>query len=225
MIGIVAAPQRITAHLHAARHIWAPVLHDYYSPSWLLAEYSAQTTPVSVHPIFELGFVHDHPSSRLLWWTDARRQMELLFPHIYGASTGWRRYPTLSAACEDWARCITANGRVDGSNPPFYVFNNARVFGSSGNGTAYLGRPWRPYSRVVWQNSEFSDVIHPDGWQEWPNDNNTANVYYKEFNNTGVGAATDKRVSFSGVLDAAVPITQILGENYPNEWYVDTNFL
>ncbi|KAE9250899.1 hypothetical protein PF004_g2735 [Phytophthora fragariae] len=114
--------------------------------------------------------------------------------------------------------CITANGRVDGSNPSFYVFNNARVFGSSGNGTAYLGRPWRPYSRVVWQNSEFSDVIHPDGWQEWPNDNNTANVYYKEFNNTGVGAATDKRVSFSGVLDAAVPITQILGENYPNEW-------
>ncbi|KAE9118704.1 hypothetical protein PF005_g17646 [Phytophthora fragariae] len=113
--------------------------------------------------------------------------------------------------------CITANGRVDGSNPSFYVFNNARVFGSSGNGTAYLGRPWRPYSRVVWQNSEFSDVIHPDGWQEWPNDNNTANVYYKEFNNTGVGAATDKRVSFSGVLDAAVPITQILGENYPNE--------
>lgn len=61
MIGIVAAPQRITAHVHAARHIWAPVLHDYYSPSWLLAEYSAQTTHVSVHPIFELGFVHDHP--------------------------------------------------------------------------------------------------------------------------------------------------------------------
>ncbi|EGZ19573.1 hypothetical protein PHYSODRAFT_298074 [Phytophthora sojae] len=107
MIGIVAAPQRITAHVHAARHIWAPVLHDYYSPSWLLAEYSAQTTHVSVHPIFELGFVHDHPPSRLLWWTDARRQMELLFPQIYGASTGWRRYPTLSAACEDWARSLS----------------------------------------------------------------------------------------------------------------------
>ncbi|KAE8968988.1 hypothetical protein PR001_g27632, partial [Phytophthora rubi] len=120
---------------------------------------------------------------------------------------------------------ITANGRLNESNPSFYVLNNARVFGSSGNATVYLGRPWRPYSRVVWQNSELSDVIHPDGWLQWHKDNNTANVYYKEFNNRGPGAATDKRVSFSGVLDAAVPITRILGDNYTSEWYIDTKFL
>ncbi|EGZ09818.1 hypothetical protein PHYSODRAFT_338541 [Phytophthora sojae] len=104
--------------------------------------------------------------------------------------------------------CITANRRVNESSPSFYVFNNARVFSSIGNGTAYLGRPWRPYSRVVWQNSELSDVIHPDGWQQWNKDKKTAN-----------------RVSFSGVLDAPVPITQILGDNYTSEWYVDHKFL
>ncbi|KAK1939883.1 Pectinesterase [Phytophthora citrophthora] len=120
---------------------------------------------------------------------------------------------------------ITANGRANESSPSYYVFNNARVFGSSGNGSAYLGRPWRPYSRVVWQNSELGDVINPEGWQLWNNDNNTANVFYKEFNNRGPGATTDKRVSFSGQLDAPVPITEILGFNFTNEWFVDTTYL
>ncbi|OWZ12256.1 Pectin methylesterase [Phytophthora megakarya] len=121
--------------------------------------------------------------------------------------------------------CIAANGRVDESNPSYYVFNNARVFGSSGNGSAYLGRPWRPYSRVVWQNSELGDVINPEGWQEWNHDNNTANVYFKEFNNRGSGAAIDKRVSFSGQLNGSVDIKEILGRNYTNEWFVDTTYL
>ncbi|GMF42395.1 unnamed protein product [Phytophthora fragariaefolia] len=121
--------------------------------------------------------------------------------------------------------CITANGRVNESSPSFFVFNNARVFGSYGNSSTYLGRPWRLFSRVVWQNSELGNVINPEGWQRWNNDNNTANVYYKEFNNRGPGAATDKRVSFSGQLSSAVPITEILGANYTNEWYVDASFL
>ncbi|OWZ17282.1 Pectin methylesterase [Phytophthora megakarya] len=120
---------------------------------------------------------------------------------------------------------ITANGRPDASSSSYYVFNNVRVFGSSGNGSAYLGRPWRPYSRVVWQNSELGDVINPEGWHTWDNDNNTANVYYKEFNNRGPGAATNKRVAFSGQLNGPVHIEEILGGNYTNEWFVDTTYL
>ncbi|ETL81312.1 hypothetical protein L917_18330, partial [Phytophthora nicotianae] len=76
--------------------------------------------------------------------------------------------------------CITANGRTDNSNPSEYVFNNARVFGSK-PGQAFLGRPWRPYARVVFQNSDLSDVVNPAGWQKWNGDNNTGNVYFKEF--------------------------------------------
>ncbi|OWZ04535.1 Pectin methylesterase [Phytophthora megakarya] len=122
---------------------------------------------------------------------------------------------------------VTANGNTNSSNLSEYVFNNARVFSSSTlmNGTAYLGRPWKPYARVVFQNSELGDVINPQGWQEWNKDNNTANVYLKEYNNRGPGAATDKRVSFSGQLDAPVKITDILGDNYKSEWWVDTKFL
>ncbi|KAE8956143.1 hypothetical protein PF011_g31575 [Phytophthora fragariae] len=50
--------------------------------------------------------------------------------------------------------CIGANGRDSATNPSRYVFNNARVTGTCGVGTAYLGRPWKPFSRVVWQMAE-----------------------------------------------------------------------
>ncbi|KAL4086216.1 hypothetical protein PRIC1_014347 [Phytophthora ramorum] len=121
--------------------------------------------------------------------------------------------------------CVTADGRNNDTNPSYYVFNNARVFGSGGTGTAFLGRPWKPYARVVWQNSELSDVINPQGWQEWNNDPNTQNVYFKEFNNSGPGATTDKRAAFSGQLAASVAITDILGEGYKSQWWVDTKYL
>jgi len=120
--------------------------------------------------------------------------------------------------------CITANGRTNDSNPSEYVFNNARVFGS-GTGTAFLGRPWRPYASVVFQNSELSDVVNPQGWQRWNGDDNTDNVYFKEFNNSGSGAATDTRVAFSGTLTKPVAMSDILGEGYESAWWVDSKFL
>ncbi|KAG3246085.1 hypothetical protein PI124_g9175 [Phytophthora idaei] len=122
---------------------------------------------------------------------------------------------------------VTANGRESDSNPSWYVFNHAHVFTTNASltGKAYLGRPWRPYSRVVFQNSELSDVVHPEGWKLWNNDTNTANIYYKEFNNSGPGAAIDQRVPFSGQLNEAVNISNIFGENYKSEWWVDPNYL
>ncbi|KAG7382348.1 hypothetical protein PHYPSEUDO_005026 [Phytophthora pseudosyringae] len=122
---------------------------------------------------------------------------------------------------------ITANGRDNSSNPSWYVFNRANVFttNASLNGTIYLGRPWRPYSRVVFQNSELSDVVNPEGWKRWNNDSNTDNIYYQEFNNSGPGASIAKRVPFSGQLNKSVAITDIFGDQFESEWWVDTNFL
>ncbi|GMF23915.1 unnamed protein product [Phytophthora fragariaefolia] len=88
--------------------------------------------------------------------------------------------------------CITANGRDSATNPSEFVFNNARVSGTGGAGTAYLGRPWKPYSRAIFQNCELT---------------------------------MNQRVVFSGNLSNPVPITDILGANYKNQWWVDTNFL
>ncbi|KAG2506155.1 hypothetical protein BBO99_00009552 [Phytophthora kernoviae] len=120
---------------------------------------------------------------------------------------------------------ITASGRATEAIDSWYVFNRNRVFGSTGVGSSYLGRPWRPYARVVWQNSELSDVINQEGWTRWDSATSTDNVYYKEFNNTGAGATPDKRVAFSGQLNAAMDIKTILGENYASEWWIDTKYL
>ncbi|KAE9604637.1 putative pectinesterase [Lupinus albus] len=62
----------------------------------------------------------------------------------------------------------------------------------------YLGRPWRPYSKTVFMQSYFSDVVNPKGWLEWNGTNNLDTLYYAEYNNTGPGAALDNRVQWSG---------------------------
>ncbi|OWZ05795.1 Pectin methylesterase [Phytophthora megakarya] len=120
---------------------------------------------------------------------------------------------------------ISASGRESATSPAIYVFNRARVFGKSGVNSTVLGRPWRPDAKVVWQNSELGDVVKPEGWATWDATSSTANVYFKEFNNSGPGAATGARVAFSGQLDAPVAIKDVLGEGYETEWWVDTTYL
>ncbi|KAF1816945.1 pectinesterase-like protein [Eremomyces bilateralis CBS 781.70] len=122
---------------------------------------------------------------------------------------------------------ITANGRDSNSNPSFYVINNSKVTAAKGEsvpaGSYFLGRPWRSYSRVVFQNTELSNVINGAGWSVWQSSEpNTKNVYYGEYKNTGPGAE-GRRASFSKKLSSAVPITQILGGTYKT--WVDAAYL
>ncbi|KAL3665725.1 hypothetical protein V7S43_009157 [Phytophthora oleae] len=120
--------------------------------------------------------------------------------------------------------CVTANGNSASTVTSEYVLNKASVSGS-GSGTAYLGRPWCPYAHVVFQNSNLGKVVNSAGWEKWDSSTSTANVYFKEYNNSGTGASTSKRASFSGQLKKAVAVTDILGSSYKSQWYVDTDFL
>jgi pectinesterase len=120
---------------------------------------------------------------------------------------------------------ISASGRESASSSASYVFNRARVFGKSGVNSTVLGRPWRPYARIIWQNSELGDVVKPEGWATWDSTSSTAGVQFKEFNNTGAGAVLGSRVAFSGQLDAPVVISEVLGEGYETEWWVDSTYL
>ncbi|KAK2034794.1 pectinesterase [Colletotrichum zoysiae] len=119
---------------------------------------------------------------------------------------------------------ITANGRDTADNPSFYVFNKANVTGTSGPASVTLGRPWRPFSRVVFQNSALSDVVKPVGWVPWNASSSTENVYYKEYENTGPGSE-GLRANFSSKLDEPIKPTAILGDGFEKEWWVDMSYL
>lgn len=56
---------------------------------------------------------------------------------------------------------ITAQSRDNPSDPNGFVFKDCNVIG---NGTTYLGRPWRGYARVLFYNSTLSDIVVPQGW-------------------------------------------------------------
>ncbi|CAL0304835.1 unnamed protein product [Lupinus luteus] len=62
----------------------------------------------------------------------------------------------------------------------------------------YLGRPWQPYSKTIFMQNYLSDVVSPKGWLEWNGTKYLDTLYYAEYNNTGPGAALDKRVKWPG---------------------------
>jgi pectinesterase len=84
-----------------------------------------------------------------------------------------------------------------------FVFRNCSISGSAPVGSVYLGRPWRPFAKVVYLNCQMDAVIHPAGWDNWSNAANEQTAYFAEYNNTGAGAAPAARAAWSQQLSAA----------------------
>jgi pectinesterase len=61
---------------------------------------------------------------------------------------------------------------------------------AAAHNTIGLGRPWRPYSRVIYINTELPADLNPAGWNNWNNPANEKTAYYAESNSTGPGAIT-----------------------------------
>jgi len=59
---------------------------------------------------------------------------------------------------------VTAQGRNSPDDPSGFVFEGGSI---NGNGKVNLGRAWRPYARVIFRNTYFSDIITPQGWVAW----------------------------------------------------------
>ncbi|XP_019163039.1 PREDICTED: probable pectinesterase 55 isoform X2 [Ipomoea nil] len=92
---------------------------------------------------------------------------------------------------------ITAQGRSGANDSNAFVFKNCNVTGS---GKAILGRPWRPYARVIFFNSSLSDVIVPYGWDSWNYANQVDQLTFAEINCYGPGSNTSKRVAWEAQL-------------------------
>lgn len=120
---------------------------------------------------------------------------------------------------------ITASGRSSPGSASHYVFNHAKVYSSKHLvGATYLGRPWKPYSRVTWQNSELSDVVNSAGWTTW-NGDSADKAVFGEFKNFGPGADRRGQLLLGKQLTAAVDIKEFFGSNFESEWWVDKAYL
>ncbi|XP_002280496.4 putative pectinesterase 11 [Vitis vinifera] len=99
---------------------------------------------------------------------------------------------------------ITAQQRGSTSENNGFTFLGCKI---TGVGTPYLGRPWGPYSRVVFVLSFMSSVVQPQGWDDWGDSNKQSTVYYGEYKCYGPGANRTERVEWSRSLssDEAVP--------------------
>jgi pectinesterase len=120
---------------------------------------------------------------------------------------------------------ITANGREAENNTSIYVFNQVNVSGTNGTNTTVLGRPWRPFSRVIFQDSYLSDVVKPEGWARWDNTQSTDNIVYQEYKNYGPGANIVARANFSSQAVAPIKASDLFGKNFKKENWVDADYL
>ena len=120
---------------------------------------------------------------------------------------------------------ITANGREAENNTSIYVINQSKVTGTSGANSTVLGRPWRTFSRVVFQKTYLGDVVKPEGWARWDAVQSTDNVVYEEYKNFGPGADMGMRANFSREIDRPYKATDLFGKNFEKEVWVDGDYL
>ncbi|KAJ5042911.1 uncharacterized protein L3040_004302 [Drepanopeziza brunnea f. sp. 'multigermtubi'] len=124
---------------------------------------------------------------------------------------------------------IVANGAATEGASKF-VINKSNVAARDANvqkGTAHLARPWKEFSYTVFQNTELSDVVDPEGWRAWNEATpNTASSTLAEFGNTGAGAGDKStRAPFGQFLQAPIAIEDVLGSGWEKESYVDMAYM
>ncbi|RCV24111.1 hypothetical protein SETIT_5G058300v2 [Setaria italica] len=105
---------------------------------------------------------------------------------------------------------VTAQGRRDPNQNTGFAFHGCVVEAAH---PTFLGRPWKPFSRVVVMESYLGPGVQARGWLEWAATGAgehavaLATLFYGEYRNYGPGAGVAGRVRWPGyhaIVDAAV---------------------
>ena len=102
---------------------------------------------------------------------------------------------------------VTAQGRTEKRQVTGIVLQNCVITGTpeanaakaKGAFKAYLGRPWKNFSRTIIMNSKIDNIIDPEGWAPWAGDVHLKTLWYAEYKNSGPGANKAKRVKWIGI--------------------------
>ena len=131
---------------------------------------------------------------------------------IFGGATCWFERCKIRCLRDGY---ITAASTPD-TNQFGYVFSNCEITGSPGAKT-YLGRPWRDFAAVDFLNTRMSEVVRPEGWDNWRKVEKEKTARYAEFGSTGPGANPGRRVKWAKQLTEAeakeITMGKVLGGN------------
>jgi len=128
---------------------------------------------------------------------------------IFGNATAVFDHSEIHAIRPGW---LTAQSRTTPEQTTGYVITNSHV--TSGlqpftvpenpgvpiHQSFSLGRPWRPYSRVIVMHTELPLDLNPQGWSKWKPNDPTPQAFYAEYRNTGPGFHPKDRVPWSHQL-------------------------
>ncbi|KAJ0721087.1 putative pectinesterase [Helianthus annuus] len=109
---------------------------------------------------------------------------------------------------------ITAQSRDAASDLNGFVFKDCNVVG---NGTTYLGRPWRGHARVLFYNSRLSNIVAPQGWLDGDFIGTTMkDLVFAEDECRGDGSDTSRRVWWKSKLSKE-EIRRLTSKSYIDE--------
>lgn len=100
---------------------------------------------------------------------------------------------------------VTAQGRKDRRGIGAIVLQNCKITAEPDFLAvkpalpAYLGRPWKEYSRTIIMQSDIDGFIAPEGWSPWAGTWGLDTCYYGEYQNRGPGSNTANRVTWKGI--------------------------
>lgn len=114
---------------------------------------------------------------------------------IFGPSTAWFENCEIRSRADSY---ITAASTPQ-DRPYGYIFSHCRLTADANVTKVYLGRPWRDYGYTLFINCEMGRHIRPEGWHHWQKERQKT-ARYMEYGNSGEGAATDRRVTWTRQL-------------------------
>ena len=114
---------------------------------------------------------------------------------IFGPGTAWFENCEIRSKADSY---ITA-ASTPADQPYGYVFHNCRLTADPNVTKVYLGRPWRDYGYTLFMECELGSHIRPEGWHHWQKEREQT-ARYLEYNNSGAGAETKARVTWSRKL-------------------------
>jgi PelA/Pel-15E family pectate lyase len=97
---------------------------------------------------------------------------------------------------------VTAHYRTSNEEDTGFVFVRCRLTGENTGSGVYLGRPWRPYARVVFIDCWLGSHVRAEGWDNWRDPAREKTASFAEYKSKGPGADPLARVSWSKQLTA-----------------------